>query len=99
LAGLQEFRQVRYLLTVCALILHNSLMPKHQKWWLGAELANFPRVCTSNMPDFIGYSSKFIHIQTYSFLLVWCPFWYPLIDLEARVGIGLIFLQLRSQYA
>jgi hypothetical protein len=40
--GLQEFRQVRFLLTVlltvCALFLHNSLMPKHREWWLGAEL-------------------------------------------------------------
>ena len=40
--GLQEFRQVRFLLTVLltvyALFLHNSLMPKHREWWLGAEL-------------------------------------------------------------
>ena len=33
----------------------------------GAELANFPRVCSSTMPDFIGDSSKFVHTQTYSF--------------------------------
>jgi hypothetical protein len=40
--GLQEFHQVRFLLTVlltvCALFLHNSLTPKHREWWLGAEL-------------------------------------------------------------
>jgi hypothetical protein len=33
----------------------------------GSESARFPRRCTSNMPDFIGYSSKIGLIQPYRF--------------------------------
>jgi hypothetical protein len=33
----------------------------------GSESAIYPRVCTSNMPDFIGYSSRIGLIQSYLF--------------------------------
>jgi hypothetical protein len=32
-----------------------------------SESAIFPRRCTSNMPDFIGYSSKIVLIRSYRF--------------------------------
>jgi hypothetical protein len=36
-------------------------------WRRGSESARFPRRCTSNMPDFIGYSSKIGFIRKYLF--------------------------------
>jgi hypothetical protein len=37
------------------------------KWRRGPESARFPRRCTSNIPDFIGYSSIKGFIRTYLF--------------------------------
>jgi hypothetical protein len=36
-------------------------------WRRGSESAIYPRVCSSNIADFIGYSSKFVFTQPYPF--------------------------------
>jgi len=45
------------------LLLHLS----SSEWWLGTELAVFPRRCSANMPDFIGDSNITWFIRSYLF--------------------------------
>jgi hypothetical protein len=55
------------LLELDATDIHNFLLHTQFEVEPMAGIGRLSRVCVSNMPDFIGESSKFTHIQTYSF--------------------------------
>ena len=60
-----NFRQVE--LPIVDLILGKTMTLFRSILRRESESAIYPRVCPSNMPDFIGYSSKIGLIQSYLF--------------------------------